>query len=118
MLRIEPGEVVERIAAVVHLVVHVEGFGEVSGLEHGGEAALDRNVAAQIVGCALGEPDRVGADVAGRILGGENRDVELLPQLHVSVDVLLVERVLVPQEVKAFDGAADAHGVVVTVAPG
>jgi hypothetical protein len=38
----------------VHLVVHVEGFGEVSRLEHGLEAAFHRNVAAQIVGRALG----------------------------------------------------------------
>ena len=42
--------VVERVAAVVHLVVHVEGLGEVRGLEHGGEPALHGNVAAQVVG--------------------------------------------------------------------
>src|SRR5262249_32726948 len=38
--------IVERVAAVVLLVIHVEGFGEMRSLEHGGEAALDRDVAA------------------------------------------------------------------------
>ena len=53
-----------------------------------------------------------------RVFGGHDRDVELLAQLHVRVDILLVERILEPQETQPLDGAADAHGIVVAVAPG
>src|SRR5215472_17937821 len=109
--------VVERVAAVMYLVVHVKSFCEVRGLEHGGQPAFDGNVTAQRVGRTLGEPDGVGADVTGGIFGGENRDVELLLEFHIGVDILLVERVLVPEETQALDDATNAHGVVIAVAP-
>ena len=44
---VQVGDVVERVAAVVHLEVHVEGLGEVGDLEQRGDAALHRHVAAQ-----------------------------------------------------------------------
>src|SRR5213075_2101832 len=58
------------------------------------------------------------ADVALRIFGGDDRDIELLPQLHIRIDVLFVERVLVPEKAEPLDGAADTHCVGVTIAPG
>ena len=49
----EVGDVVQRIAAVMDLVVHAEGLGEMRGLHQRGDAALHRDVAAQEVGGLL-----------------------------------------------------------------
>ena len=94
---------------MVDLEVHVEGFGQVRGLDQRGDAALDRHVAAQEVGRLLGDPGRVGREAAGRVLGRQDRDVELLLQLHVVVDVVLGQRVLVPVVAELLDRQPDAQ---------
>ena len=111
-------QVVQRVAAVVHLVVHVERLGEMRGLQHRREPAFVRDVAAQVVGGALGQPDRIGIEPARRILGRHDRNVQLLPQLHVVVDVLVGQRVLVPVIAHLLDRAADPQRLRVVVAPG
>src|SRR5207253_4336430 len=74
---VQVGDVVERVAAVVHLVFQVERLGEMRGLDQGGDAALDRDVAAQEVGGALKNPGRVAVEPGLRVLGRHQRDVEL-----------------------------------------
>jgi hypothetical protein len=64
---------------VVHLEIDAEGFGEVGGLDQGGDPALDCDVAAQKVGGAFEDPRDVGIDAADRVFGDKDRDVELLP---------------------------------------
>src|SRR5438034_9760255 len=49
---VEVRHVVERVAAVVDLEVHVEGLGQVRRLHQRGDAALHRHVAAQEIGGA------------------------------------------------------------------
>ena len=111
------GDVVERVAAVVHLVFQVERLGEMRGLDQGGDAALDRDVAAQEVGGALKNPGRVTVEPGLRVLGRHQRDVELLAQLDAVVDVLVGERVLVPVEAEVLDSAPDAQRHLVIVRP-
>src|SRR5690606_26890474 len=81
------GDVVERVAAVVDLDIHVEGLGQACRLGNRGDAALDGDVGAQIVGRLLHDPGGEGIEAAGRVLGRHDRDIELLPQLDVIVDV-------------------------------
>src|SRR5207237_2806959 len=72
----------------------------------------------QEVGGAFGDPRDVGIEAADRVFGGKDRDVELLLQLDVVVDVLVGERVLVPVEPHLLDRAADPQRLLVAVAPG
>ena len=112
------GDVVQGIAAVMDLVVHAEGLGEVRGLHQCRDAALYCNVAAQKISRLQHDPGLVGIEAGDGILGGEDRDRELLLQLDVVVDVLVGERILVPVVVHFLDGAADAHRRRIVVAPG
>src|SRR5581483_6905020 len=89
--------------AMMNLVIHAKRLGEVRGLDQGGNAALDRDIAAQHVGGALRDPRDVGVEPADRVFGGEDRDRQLLFQLDVVVDVLVVQRVLVPVEPHLLD---------------
>ena len=57
-------------------------------------------------------------EAADRVFGGEDRNVELLLELDVIVDVLVGERVLVPVKPHLLDRAADPQGFLVAVAPG
>jgi len=38
-------------------------------------------------------------------------------QFHVGIDVLLVKRILVPEEVETLDCTADAHSIRIAIAP-
>ena len=58
------GEIVDRIAADMHLVVHRKRFGEMRCLDKRCNAALDRDVASQIIGGPLSDPDRIGSNPA------------------------------------------------------
>ena len=89
---VQIGDVVQRVAAVVHFHVHTEGFGKMGRLDQGGDPTLDCNVAAQKVGRALHDPRRIGIEARDRELGREDWDIELLLELDVVVDVLLGER--------------------------
>jgi hypothetical protein len=62
----------------VGLEIHPEGFGQMRRLDQGGYPALDRDVAAQKVGGALGDPRDVRIEPANRVFGRQDRDVELL----------------------------------------
>jgi hypothetical protein len=86
---VEVRDVVQRVAAVVDLEVHVEALGEMRGLDQRRDPTLDRDVPAQIVGGAGHEPGRIGREAARRVLGGEDRDVELLLELDVVVEVIV-----------------------------
>ena len=88
------------------------------GLQHGGKAALIRDIAAQIVGGALGQPDRIGLQSAGGKLRRHDRDIQLLAQLDVVVDVLVRHRIFVPVVAHLLDRTADAQRIGVAVAPG
>ena len=101
---VEVRDVVQRVAAVVDLEVHVEALGEMRGLDQRRDPALDRDVPAQIVGGAGHEPGRIGGEAARRVLGGEDRDVELLLELDVVVEVVVGQGVLVPVEAQLLDG--------------
>ena len=92
---VQIGDVVQRVATVVHLQVHVEGFGEMRGLDQGRNPAFDRDIAAQEVGGAFENPRSITIEAADREFGGEDRNIELLLELDVIVDVLVGERVLV-----------------------
>ena len=72
------GYVVQRVAAVVHLVVHVEAFCQMGGLQTGREAALQCHIAAQEVRRLVDHPGCVGRGAGGRKLGGHDRDGEVL----------------------------------------
>src|SRR5438477_5494739 len=73
--------VVERVAAVVDLEAHVERFGEVRGLHERRDAALHGRIAAQIIRGARHDPRRQRREATRRVLGGEDRDRELLLEL-------------------------------------
>ena len=112
------GDIVQRIATVVHLQIHPEGLGQVRDLDEGRDAALDRDVAAQEIGRPLGDPRDVGIEPADRVFGGEDWDIELLLQLDVVVNVLVGERVLVPVETHLLDRSADPQRLLIAIAPG
>ena len=103
---------------MVHLEIHVESFGEVGGLDQCGNAAFDRDVAAQKVGGTFEDPRDIGIEAADRVFRGEDRDVELLLELDVIVEVLVGERILVPVKPHLLDRPADPEGLFVAVAPG
>lgn len=87
-------------------------------LDAGGDAALHRHVAAQVVRGPERDPGRVAFEAAGRALGGQQRDVELPLQFEIARDVLVVQRVLEPREAQPLGGAADADGHGEIVGPG
>ncbi len=64
-----------------------------------------------------GDPLGHAVVAAGRVFGRHDRDVELLVQLDVAVDVLLDQGILVPGEAEFLDRAADPQGVLVLVRP-
>ena len=103
---------------MVHLEVHVEGFGEVRGLHERRDAALHRDVAAEIVRRLCGEPRREGGEAARRVLRREDRDRQLLLQLDVVVDVIVGQRVLVPVEPQPLGRLPDPQRVRIDVRPG
>jgi hypothetical protein len=78
----------------VHFEIHAEGFGEVGDLDQCRDAAFDRDVAAQKVGGALEDPRDIGIQAADRVFGRKDRDVELLFEFDVIVEILVGERVL------------------------
>ena len=98
--------------------IHAESFGEMCRLDQGGDAALDRDVAAQEIGRPLGDPRDVGIEPADRVFGGEDWDIELLLQLDVVVNVLVGERVLVSVETHLLDRSADPQRLLIAIAPG
>ena len=116
--QMQVGQVVQRIAGVVHLVAQPERLGEMRGLQHRRQPALVRNIAAQIVGRLLGQPDRIGIQTAGGKLRRHDRDIQLLAQLDVVVDVLVGQRVFVPVKPHLLDRPADTQRIGVGVAPG
>ncbi len=103
---------------MVHLEIHAEGFGEVGGLDQCRDPALDGDVAAQKVGGAFEDPRDIGIEAADRVFGGEDRNVELLLELDVIVEVLVGEWVLVPVKPHFLDRPADPQSLLVAVAPG
>src|SRR5438552_7138666 len=115
---VEVGHVVERVAAVVDLEIHVEGLGEVRGLHEGRDAALHGHVAAEIVRGLVNEPWREGGEPARRVLGGQDRDGQVLLELDVAQQVVVGERVLVPVKAQLLDDLAHAEGLRVLVGPG
>ena len=102
---------------MVHLVLQAECLGEVRGLDQRGDAALHGHVAAQEIGGTLENPRRIALEPRERVLGRHDGNVELLAQLDVIVDVLVRERILVPVKTQRLDGATDAQGLLVIVAP-
>ena len=105
---VEVGDVVQRVAAVVDLVVQVKRLRKVRGLHEGGDAALHRHVATQVVRGLVREPRRVGGETAGRVLGGEDGDREMLLELDVAQQIVVGQRILVPVEPQLLDGLAHA----------
>ncbi len=102
---------------MVDLEVHVEALGEVRRLHEGRDPALDGHVAAQEVGRARHQPGRVGGEAARRVLGGQDRDREVLLELHVVVQVVVGQRILVPVVPEALDGTAHPDRGRIVVGP-
>src|SRR5262249_31570097 len=71
------GDVVERVAAVMNLEIHMEAIRQMRRLDAVGQAALDRDVAAQRVGRLHQDPRRVAVKSAETVFGRHHRDVEL-----------------------------------------
>ena len=115
---VQVGDVVERVAAVMNFVVHAERFGQMSGLHQRGDAAFHRHVAAQIVRRLQHDPRRIAVVPGDRILGRHHRNVQLLLELDVVVDVLIGQRIFVPVKTHLLDCAADSHRRRKIVAPG
>ena len=114
---VEVRHVIERVPAVVHLVVHVEALGQVRRLDQGRDPALHRHVAAQVVGGIGDQPRGVRRETARRVLGRHDRDVQVLAELHVVVQVVVRERVFVPVVAQLFDHFADLQRLDVVVRP-
>ena len=114
---VQVGDVVERVTAVVDFALHLEALGHVRDANHRCDTTANGDVAAQHVRRTLIDPLGHAVEAARRELGIDHRDVELLLQLLVVVDVLFGERVLVPEVVEFFDRAAHAQRVLVAVRP-
>ena len=81
---------------MVDLIANAERLGEVRGLEQRGNAAPDRDVAAQAVGRLVQDPGRVVGEAARAVLGRHQREVELLAQPHAAEQVVIGERIPPP----------------------
>ena len=75
---VQVGDVVQRVAAVVDFVVHLERLGQMRRLQDAGDAALHRHIAAQVVRRLGHQPGRVGVEAARRVLGRHDWDIQLL----------------------------------------
>src|SRR5882762_2017519 len=115
---VEVRHVVERVATVVDLEVHVKGLGQVRRLHEGREATLDGDVAAKEVGRLVDEPRRKGGETARRVLGGQDGDGQMLLELDVAQEVVVREGILVPIKPQLLDGPSDAERLRVLVGPG
>src|SRR5215472_1794014 len=112
------GDVVQRVAAMMHLVIHPKRLGEMGRLNQCCDPALDCDVAAKDVGRLVHDPRSVHVEPADRELSCHDRNIELLLELDVTVDVLLDKWVLVPIEAERLGDPADAQGLLKTIAPG
>ena len=75
---VQVGDVVERVAAVVDLEVEPEALGQVGRLDAARDAALEGDIAAEVVGRLVVDPGREGVVPGAGEPGGQDRDAELL----------------------------------------
>ena len=101
-------DVIQRVAAVVDFVVHVERFGEVRRFHERRDPALHGHVAAQVIGGLVHEPRRVRRESAGRVLRREDRDREVLLELDVAQQIVVGQRILVPVEAELLGDLSHA----------
>ena len=99
---VQVGDVVERVTAVVDFALHLEALGHVRDANHRCDTTANGDVAAQHVRRTLIDPLGHAVEAARRELGIDHRDVELLLQLLVVVDVLFGEGVLTLLGLQSF----------------
>src|ERR1019366_3562690 len=94
---VQIGRVAQRVATVVNLALHAEAVGQLRYLDERRDAAGHHHIPAQHVRGALKYPGGHAVEAARHVLRGEDGDVQVGGKLHVAVDVVLGQRVLVPE---------------------
>ena len=109
--------IVERIAAVMYLELHIVRLRQMRYLDERRYAARHRHIPAQDVGGVALNPVRHAVQPARRVLGGHYRYIHLGAQLDIAIDVFLHQRILIPEEVQLLYRAPDPHRIFVAVRP-
>ena len=109
--------IVQRIAPVMYLELHIVRLRQMRYLDERRYPARHRHIPAQYVGGVALYPVRHPVQPARRVLGGHYRYVHLGAQLDIAIDVLLHQRILIPEEVQLLYRAPHPHRIFVAVRP-
>ena len=93
------GDVVERVAAVVDLALHVKCLGQMGNFHQRGDATSHGHIATQDIAGHLLDPLGHAIETAGRIFSGHDGDVQFISELNVAIQVFFRERIFVPEVV-------------------
>ena len=102
---------------MVNLTLHAKALRDVRDLHQRRDASRHGHVTAQYIRGIAQYPLCHAVKPARRVLGGHDGNIQLAFQLHVVVDVLLHQGVLVPEVVQLLDGAPYAQCLLVSIGP-